>query len=994
MEDRDKLKELEKLRGERDKFEGIIQKLQTKLQPQQQELRDLERKLKEAQESMESIDRLKEDYETDLEHARLDMFLAIEEKDTAFAELEAVKHRAEELALECEILTEENAELGGEMSAEEKTSKGWLQMERNNDRLKEALMRLRDMTQETESELKDKIKSLEADLRELGSIQEQYQSTKEKLDRSETNVAYLKEQLDNAEDAEEIVSELAEKGRKQLEEIEELKATIEDLESLRELNDEIEINHIEAEKEMQEEIDIKESIIIGHERKAAEQEATIGDMDYTLRKFREIVVTMQSDLEDMKASHTVTESESEQLSTRSSAIEALNLKLRDSVVKTQVKTIDLELRRLEAQEASDHLKIVQMFLPDVFEAEKDSVLALLLFKRVAFKANLLYGLVKERINGQPHVGHEDDIFAACDVLDKLVWVSAMCNRFTSAISHCSPAEFADFAKALNDLERPERYLNGWIDGLRRNELKERECAEELQRTMAVMSHMAENHISSSLANYADDMHMRTVVMQSHLDNSAAALTSVKTMVLTVVPSQGDQDELAQHFSRRTENIIALTRSAKVIVGKAVRDLEGLTSRSLSLSPDTIQSFEECEVAAQELAVFTRRIGDDLYALLHEEGRAEPFNYLEVQSCVHRTTTNVFASSESDLFSAYANKLRTLTTALSELQAMASDLEMTQEFERSTEPWILRSQELKSSKTVHVDTEEQLIRLKEESNERARQVKQRDQTLEEASVKIELLESRMRDATKKNERINDLERRIEEAKKQEAKLNEIIESRDKELVLTEADREKWKKTAEDNKTIGVVVPGSKAGQERAVATAREMEALKNEIASLEAAVRYLREDNRRARLTDTQSFAWLDAPLTTPKSQEQRRKDLVVAEATDVLNELLNLTTSAKVFDLTTLPEDRLAWRPAKATPQYHVAKQRDGFAAWKCWRLDVERKGKVLVDRDANGGVGVQKRAAAKVQMKVVGWGNGLEREVEIYEPEEWEGFRRRLGVV
>ncbi|RAL65354.1 hypothetical protein DID88_000922 [Monilinia fructigena] len=50
----------------------------------------------------------------------------------------------------------------------------------------------------------------------------------------------------------------------------------------------------------------------------------------------------------------------------------------------------------------------------------------------------------------------------------------------------------------------------------------------------------------------------------------------------------------------------------------------------------------------------------------------------------------------------------------------------------------------------------------------------------------------------------------------------------------------------SKALGEVVSGSKAGQERAVATAREMDVLKTEIAGLQAAVRYLREDNRRVK----------------------------------------------------------------------------------------------------------------------------------------------------
>jgi len=997
LEDREKLKALEKIQAERDKFESIIQKLQTKYQPQQQEITDLRKQLKESAARFEEIENIQAEHDVVVEMATLDREMAEETAEVLKTELEALKQKAEELELEVEVLREENAELGGEMSAEEKTSQGWLQMERNNERLREALMRLRDMTQQTESELKDEIKSLQEDVRELTTVKEHYEVAKEKLAQSEAVVEDLRQQLDNALGAEDMIEELTERNMSMSEQIEELKVTIEDLESLKELNDELEINHVETEKEMQEDIDFKDSIISEQARRAAQQEEAMEDMEYTLSRFRELVTNLQSDLEDMRASHAVTETESEQLNSRSRAMLDLNMKLQVSAAKTQVKTIDLELRRLDAQEASEHLAIVQLFLPEAFHAERDSVLALLRFKRVAFKANLLHGFVKERVNGSPPVGHEDDVFAACDVLDKLAWVTAMCDRFVNAICHCSTEEFAKFEGALYELEPVERALNAWIDGLRRDELKEKQCASELQRTIALMSHLSEVHISTGLASYADDIHMRTLVMQSHLESAASAISAAKTMVQTIIPSQGDEDELAQHFTRKTENVITQTRSAKVIVGKAVRALEDLKTRSLSLTLDTIQSFEQCEVATQELADFSRRIGDDLYTLLHEEGRAEPYTYLEVQSTVHRTTTTVFASSESDLFSTYTNKLRTLTNSLVDLAALTADLEMTQEFERASAPWVLRSQELKSSKTISIDAEEEMRRLKDDNHERARLIAMRDQTLEEASVKIELLESRMRDATKKNERITELERKIEDAKKRETELTESIDSQNKELSIMEADREKWKKVAEDTKAIGVIAPGSKAGQERAVATAREMEALKSEIASLQAAVRYLREDNHRARLTDPQSLAWLEAPLTASKSKEEQRKELVVTEANDVLNELLNLTKSAKLYDLSEMPKNRLAWRPKKQTPQYHVAKQREGFEAWNSWRQDVERRGKVLLERDANRGTGMVKRQAASVKLKLPEWedkGMGSGREVEILEPEEWVGFRGRLGFV
>ncbi|TAQ88204.1 hypothetical protein B7494_g3470 [Chlorociboria aeruginascens] len=999
MEDRDKLKALEKIQIERDKFESIIQKLQTKYQPQQQEITDLRKQLKEAEAKFEEIENIQAEHDVVLEMATLDREMAEETSEVLKTELEALKQKMEELELEVEVLREENAELGGEMSPEEKTSQGWLAMERNSERLREALLRLRDMTQQTEEELRDEIKSLEEDLREFGSVKEHYESVKEKLAQSDAGIEDLRQQLDNALGAEDMIEELTERNMSMNEQIEELKVAIEDLESLKELNDELEINHVETEKEMQEEIDFKDSIITEQARHATQQEETLEDMEYTLSRFRELVTNLQSDLEDMRASHAVTETESEQLNSRSRAMLELNMKLQVSAAKTQVKTIDLELRRLDAQEAAEHLAIVQLFLPEAFHGDRDSVLALLRFRRVAFKANLLHGFVKERVNGQPPIGHEDDIFAGCDVLDKLAWVAAMCDRFVNAISHCSTEEFARYEGALYELEPVERALNAWIDGLRRDDLKEKQCASELQRTIALMSHLAEVHIPMNLASYADDIHMRTLVMQSNLENAAAAMSAARLMVQTIIPSQGDEDELAQHFSRKSDSVISHTRSAKVVIGKAVRSLEDLKSRSLSLMPDTLQTFEQCEASTQELADFSRRIGEDLFTLLHEEGRTEPFTYLEVQSTVHRTTTTMFASSEADLFSTYSNKLRTLSSALMDLAALTSDLEITQEFERAPAPWVLRSQELKSSKTVHVDAEEEMRRLKDDNHERARLIAIRDQTLEEASVKIELLESRMRDATKKNERITELERKIEDAKKRESELSESIETQNKELSTMEAEREKWKKIADDSKVVGVIASGSKAGQERAVATAREMETLKSEITSLQSAVRYLREDNRRTRLMEPRNLTWLEAPLTTPISKDEQRKALLAAEGNDVLNELLNLTTSAKIYDLSTLPKNRLAWRPAKTTPQYHIAKQREDYEAWRSWRESVVRKGQVLVERDSNRRIERNQRGvmAARLQFRLPeleGKGIGSGREVEIVNPDDFEGLKEQLGFV
>ncbi|KAL7781251.1 p150/dynactin-like protein [Trichoderma afarasin] len=961
VEDRDKLKQLDTIQGERDKFEGIIQKLQQKYQPIQQENTDLRKAIKEAEARFESVEALQAEHDTALELATLDREMAEETSEVLKMEVDALKEKAEELQLELDILKEENAEYSKGMTPEERASTGWLQMERTNERLREALLRLRDLTQEQEQELRDQIASMEEELKEFNTLKEEHTTAKEKLAQSESAVEDLRQQLDTALGAEDMIEDLTERNMSMSEQIEELKAVIEDLENLKEINDELEINHVQNEKEMQEELDFRDSVIAEQARRAQQQDANLGDMEYTLSRFRELVTNLQSDLDDMRASQAVTEGESEKLNDRSRAMMDLNMKLQISASKAQVKTIDLELRRLEAQEAEQHLEILKLFLPDSYRDDQDSVLALLRFRRLAFKANLVNGFIRERVNGQPEPGHEDDVLAGCEAIDKLVWVASMCDRFVNDISHCTIEQFTKYQNSLLELEPVERALNSWIDGLRRDELKEQKCADELQRTISLMSHLGEVHISSGIAAFADDIHMRALIVQSHLDSATVAFNVIRSMVQRAIPAAGEEDELAQHFAKKIDLAMTQTRSTKVFAGKAVRALEDLKARSLSLGEDTKGAFEQCETLTQELARLTRDIGLGIHKLLtHDEGRNEPFTYSEVNDVVRQAVFESTQTNESDLFSSYLNKLKVATEQISDLASLAADLDQTHDYDVSPSPWRLRAQELRILKTVPVDTEEELRRLKAEHNEVRRTIAQRDEHLSTAVLKIETLESRMRDAQANVERIGSLQSELEEVNGHVTSLKEDIEKQDRELKNLESERDKWKKIASDSRAYadGADAADMKAGQERAVATAREMDALKKDIESLQAAVRYLRDDNRRARMKEQQDYEWLSEPLKKEPSSEQQRKALVVAEGRDVLGELLKMATSATVFDLNAAPKQKLAWRPARTTPQYHAAKQTEELEAWRTWQESVLKKTDMLFAQDRSISIGREKQQA------------------------------------
>jgi dynactin 1 len=934
QDDRDALKKMQNVEQERDKYANLVQKMQSKMQAQSLELNDLRSQLKDSESRLIDIEAIQAEHDAVVEMATLDREMAEETSESLKTELDSLRTSNEEMRLELDILKEENEELGREMNPEERTSQGWLQLERSNERLREALLRLRDITQEQEADLKAQISSLEDEVKDFDLLKNDYEETREKLLVTEADLDDIRQQLDAALGAEDMIEELTERNMAMQEKIDDLELAIEDLESLKELNDELEINHVEAEKQMQEEIDFKDNLIAEQSRRTAQQSQAIEDCEYTISRFRELVTSLQADLEDMRASRQITETESEELSSRSRAMMDLNMKLQMSAAKTQIKTIDLELRRLEAEEAAEHLAIVQLFLPDAFNADRDSVLALLRFKRVGFKSRLLSSLVKERLNGQGTKIADEDSFAAYSVLDRLTWVAEMSDRFVNGIRSCSIEEFARYESALYEIEPVERALNTCIDAIKRDDMKEGRVDEELQRSMAVMSHLASLHIKDSLAASACDMLMQASLVQSHLDSASSAIGSCRSMVQSHVPVPSSQDNEADEANLFTQldSIISSIRSARVVVNKTHRNITDLQSRSLALGPSHLELLTSAESLTSKLAVFGRRAGEKIQSLFGEEGREESITLSETELLLTRLSASIFGSGsqETTPFATLTTYVSSLVTQLHELSDISANLENTQEFERPTEPWVLRSATLRATKLTSVDTEAEVTRLTEIVRERSLLVRSKEQELEEQSVRVEMLEARMAEATKRSAALADLETSITALQSEKTKHQSALAEAEQRVTRLRKERDEWRRSAEENQPD----PTAKhtMATEMGGASKMELDRAKLRIDSLESAICYLQQQSAPKSSFDLQ---WLDAPLITQPSKSLQRQKALQAEGKTAFSEMIKLVTEAKPVSLTDMPRNRLAWRPAAHTAKWHAQKKKEDWLAWQEWERDL-----------------------------------------------------------
>ncbi|KAL8928640.1 MAG: hypothetical protein Q9172_000855 [Xanthocarpia lactea] len=937
LEDREKLKTLERVQSERDRFEGIIQKLQSKYQPQQQEIGELRKQLKETDAKIEGLEKQQAENDTVIEVATLDREMAEETAENLQNELDLLKQNHEELRLEVEVLREENQELGKEISPEEKTSQGWLQMERSNERLREALMRLRDVTQEQETDLREQIAELEADLQSLKGVKEQQVQTQSALTESESTVREIRQQLEVALGAEDMIEELTEKNLALHDQVESLKATVEELESLKELNDELEINHTENAKQMQDEIDYNESLLADQARNAATQDQTIQDLEYTVTRFRDLVTSMQTDLEEMRTSQQLTEAEANDLNSRSRAMMDLNMRLQSSATKAQVKAIDLELGKLEAQESAEHLSIIQHFLPDSFKNERNSVGAYLRIKRIKFKSDLLHGYVKEQATAQPSDGGDCDVFTACEVMDKLIALSSLCDRFVNSIRSCDLEAFSRLEGAFFDLDPVERAFNGWIDSAKRNELRQESCAAELSRTMALMTHLTEIHITDSIERYADDIHARALVMQGQLESTLMAFSYTKALEEARTPSTGteedEQDPDAQELNRKSDLLVSQMRSAKTIVGKAVRQLDDMQSRLLTLDQAALPSIEQSQASVADLSENTISFGRSISRLITDEGRSATLTAQELSSAV--------ASSEVP-FSLLASKVQIATSHLQTFHNLTASLNHTIELTSPSQPppWELLAQKLKTETITSVSHELEISRVADESREKSIALALREKAVEELNVKLETLEKRASESGGRRERVRELENIVESAKQRDIELSNTVNRLRSERDNLRSERESWvSNSAGTQGTPAAIDTPAGTRETTSEASLTRIAALESEIQTLQAAIRHLRSTSYAHTISSAHDF--LSKPLIPQPSPQKQRARLKQSEAKSIVDELLRLA----VDPANGIPrlrerkkEERLSWRPVRETCRWQVGRAREEWEEWREWRDDFAGK--------------------------------------------------------
>jgi len=172
---------------------------------------------------------------------------------------------------------------------------------------------------------------------------------------------------------------------------------------LRQLNEELEENHIETEKQLQSEIEFKDSVLARQQASLDAASESAADYEQTIFKFRELVQQLQGDIESLKAKESGEEAAA--LSSQSQTMQTLKLELQSTATKAQAKAVALDLRRLDAEQANDHIGYLLAFLPQLyFDGEQESINIMLSIKRyptVALHGQILSKKQQDPLQDRP-----------------------------------------------------------------------------------------------------------------------------------------------------------------------------------------------------------------------------------------------------------------------------------------------------------------------------------------------------------------------------------------------------------------------------------------------------------------------------------------------------------------------------------------------------------------------------------------------------------------
>ncbi|KAJ2726364.1 hypothetical protein GGI07_000679 [Coemansia sp. Benny D115] len=909
-EDRQRIQEADKIRAEAEQALRVRDKLVAKVSAQQEEVRALKLRVKQASEEHDELEARVADLTDAVEMQTVDKEMAEERAEALAAELGAMREQLEETTTSLDVYRQTGGAGGGGVATD-------IEAQRQIERLKEALVRLRDHSAAKEAELSQRQRDLEREKSSAASLSEECERLRTRVAASESQVEDLRERLDEALSSEEMIEELAARNLDLGQRVEELQGVVESLEALCEVNNEMEETRAEEEQGLRAEISRLQATINDRTRRCEKLEEAMAETQFTVKQYRELVSTLQGDLQRMQAVAQTQATETAHMTSQTQEMLSLQMKLRTTAMRSRAAAVDLELRRLDAEQAAEELRMTAPFVPDAFFAsEADALRALLAFRRVAAKADILCRQL-EAPESEGTVS--DDFVAVADVRAQLAQLAGAAMLVAGGMTCASEADFARGAVLLHDASVSERRLDGLLSLLRQEEFRAADALPEVRRLASQAEALASSNVPADAA-IAVRVEAQAAAVAYGAEVQLANFVYTEQLL---APADGSLGTVAA-------SVVANVKSTKATALRLLRRAKELRSASLVVDASAVEHIARITRASAELSEYAARLRSAVQDTVAHNASQLPQALASVAQDVFGTQGDVGLS---PAMTAVQKLAQSLSAVLPLLENAAPDTSATAEA-----PWMRRAAAFKTSLVQNADVERRTSALREEIVSLARELKLRDQALQESGVRVEMLEKRTETMRRQADQDRSLQSALDRAKAKEQTYEEAIESLQVEMDNLETECRKLRQEA------ATAAANSRASQPAQDTMPSDLLGLRAKVTALLESVAFLQREN--AHLRAKQLFAaqstW-SAPLRTEyvaRKKTSSDMDDAVREARLVVREACRLAAMPRLVRLappesssadvqmeedgvpTTKPASAVAtWKPLSARPQFDLYRQ-------------------------------------------------------------------------
>ncbi|KAH6569041.1 hypothetical protein BASA60_008378 [Batrachochytrium salamandrivorans] len=758
--------------------------------------------------------------------------IAEEYVDVLKSETATLHERIEELTLQLDISKTENELLiyGESNSTEDnalppKTNQ--YQLELQNERLREALIKLRDISLNTEMTLQAKIDASKSNSDASLSLKEKNSEMEAELRHAMQDIDDLKLQLDDALGSEELVHALTDRNLQLGAKLDEMTDKIRELETLRVLNNDLDEAHMDIQKTLINEITVKDAVIADLASRVVSQRSILVDFEHTIERFRELVQKQQKEMKEISSHNSASQLPSDNdiqmnLQAHVQSAAALNLELQRAVEKVNFHRQEADMRKMDLDQAMHELGIVRLFLPeDYFKTDHDAVQCLLLLKRLGVKSQLAKAYYSDCIS-LPNCIEMSVYDIYIDSISVLLNIEHTTKRIYRVLESTSDE---NLYMRFGQLHHQLLNIEFRIDAVRTNTQSDSPSDKENYSTLC---HCLDQMLEF-LHSYVDKADHGVPALRQTLIRAAIEKTThyvrriqLETDLISYIFAMGDRNDgtlfyaslatldstqLPSLLHNASENV----KRCSDAVSHLGQSLEKIFDNNSTPVVDLSARILSALVPLRTLSKFIISLRVKLRGMVEDaKQRRREIDYDALTSLIYSMSTDLLGTGETNPGEAFSRRTLEVVSIISGLETQLLDKDLLETCTPTVLSWSWRSKILKADFALNGKLKLRVEALDHQTHTLVHDLATKKEQLGEATAHIEVLKSKLEKHEKLPAMVHELEESLEKATEEQLLYKNAVHAMEVDLDAADAENAQLKITLRRLERQGAASPPNKRG----------------------------------------------------------------------------------------------------------------------------------------------------------------------------------------